>query len=194
MNPLTIIFFGPSGSGKGSQAERLIKKLEGKTLYIETGQMFRDFAKTDSLTAKFTKEVVDSGGLMPEFMPIWVWSDFLIKNLTGQEHLIFDGVSRRKEEAVVLDSAIKFYRRENPIVLSIEVSDRWAMEKLLARGRKDDTEEGIQKRLKWYKENVVPAMQFFKNDPYYKFIEINGEQTKEEVQKEILDKIGITSS
>jgi hypothetical protein len=69
-------------------------------------------------------------------------------------------------------------------VLFLEVSDTWAIDKLEKRGkdntdnvdRKEDRGEGIKKRVEWYEENVLPAIQFFKNNPYYKFISINGEQ------------------
>lgn len=197
MTPQTFILFGPSGCGKGTQARLLIEYLKEKnpqreTLYLETGNQFREFIKTNnSYTAKLTKEVVESGGLMPEFMPIWIWGGFLIEKITGDEHIIFDGVSRRKAEASVLDSAIKFYKRENPTVLSFEVSDGEITKRLLARGRKDDDEEGIKKRISWYKENVIPAMEYFKNNPNYKFFSINGEQGVEEVCKEMIKKLDI---
>lgn len=195
MQPQTFIFFGISGCGKGTQAELLIKDLKEKdpqreTLYLETGNQFREFVKNnDSYTAGLTKRTIESGGLMPEFMPIWIWGGFLIEKMTGNEHIIFDGVSRRRAEASVLDSAIKFYQRENPTIISFEVSDAEVMKRLLLRGRKDDNEEGIKKRISWYKENVVPAIEYFRNDPDYKFISINGEQSIEAVHQEILQKL-----
>jgi adenylate kinase family enzyme len=68
------------------------------------------------------------------------------------------------------------------------VSHEWATDKLLKRGREDDNKEEIENRLNWYYQNVVPALNFFRNDSYYKFLPINGEQTIEEVHKEILEK------
>lgn len=194
MQPQTFIFFGPSGSGKGTQAKLLQEVLkqkdpERKILYIETGKKFRELAEGDSFTAKEIKKVVDSGELLPGFLPIWVWTGLMMENITGNEHIFMDGLSRQPEEAPVLDSAIKFYKRENPIVVSIEVSNEWATKLLKGRGRSDDTDEEIKKRLSWYKENVVPAIEYFKNNPYYKFIPINGEQTIEEVHQEIMEKI-----
>lgn len=194
MQPQTFIFFGPSGSGKGTQARLLIEELKKhdagkKILYLETGEKFRDFIKETSLTSKLTKEILDKGELVPEFLPIWIWTDYLIHNLSGEEHLFFDGSPRKLEEAKVLDSAIRFYKRENSFVVSINISDKWAMERLIERGRSDDNEEEIKKRLDWYKENVVSAIEYFKNNPYYKFISINGEQTIEEVHREIVEKV-----
>lgn len=196
MQPQTFIFFGPSGSGKGTQAKLLQEVLkqkdsERKILYIETGQKFRELAEGDSLTANEIKNVLEKGGLMPVFLPIHIWTEYLVNNVKGDEHIFFDGVSRRLVEANVLDSALKFYKRESLTVISIECSDEWAIKLMKGRGRADDTEEEMKKRLAWYKENTVPAIEYFKNDPDYKFISINGEQTIEEVHQEIMEKAGL---
>jgi adenylate kinase len=196
MQPQTFIFFGPSGSGKGTQAKLLQEELaqkdpERKILYIETGQKFRELAKGDSFTAQKIKEVIESGGLLPEFLPVWVWTGIMIDNITGDEHIFMDGLSRQPKEAPVLDSAIRFYKRENPTVISIEVSDEWATKLLKNRGRSDDNDEEIKKRLEWYNKNVMPAIEFFKGNPYYRFISINGEQTIEEVHQEVMAKVGL---
>jgi len=196
MQPQTFIFFGPSGCGKGTQAKLLVEELEKKdssikTLYVETGSKFREIAASGSFTANKIKEIIGGGGLLPEFLPIWVFSDTLIKDFTGSEHLFFDGSPRRLEEAKVLDSAIQFYGRKNATVVSIEVSDKWATDRLLGRGRADDNEEEIKNRLAWYKENVVPAIEYFKNNSYYQFVPINGEQTIEAVHAEVMQKLGL---
>ena len=52
-------------------------------------------------------------------MPIWVWTSYLIDNYTGSEHMILDGLSRRYDEAPILDSALRFYRRENKKIVFI---------------------------------------------------------------------------
>ncbi len=196
MSPQTIIFFGPSGSGKGTQARLLIEKLKEKNgreiIYVETGQRFRDFSEEASFTAKKTKEIMQQGGLLPEFLPIWIWTEYFIRHTSGEEHMILDGLSRRKHEAPILDSALKFYKRENPKVLSMEVSRSWAKERLLGRKRGDDNEKDFDKRIDWYYENVLSALEFFKNDPYYTFIPINGEQSIEDVHKEIVSVLDLS--
>ena len=196
MSPQTFILFGASGSGKGTQANLLIDYLkkndsQRKVLYEENGQRFRDFVEShNSFTSQLTKEVMQTGELLPEFLPIWMWSEFLIKNLAEDEHLILEGVSRREHEAPVLDSAMKFYKREKPHIISIEVSRNWSTERLTARGREDDSQEDIARRLEWYDQNVVKAIEYFKNDSYYNFISINGEQTIEKVHSDIMEKLG----
>ena len=100
MKQITVVFFGRSGSGKGTQADLLIKYLEQKyseykVLYVETGARFREFQKTDNYTAAKVKEVTVAGKFLPPFLPIWNWTGFLVEHFTGTEHLIFDGVCRQ---------------------------------------------------------------------------------------------------
>lgn len=196
MQPQTFIFFGPSGCGKGTQAKLLMEELKKKDperniIYIETGSKFREIAQGDSFTSQKVKELIGSGGLAPVFLPIWIWTGMMMKNLTGNEHLFMDGMSRRLVEANVLDSALKFYERKNPTIISFEVSDEWAIKLMKGRGRADDADEEMNKRLAWYKENTVPAIEYFKNDPDYRFITINGEHTIEEVHQELMEKVGL---
>lgn len=195
MAPKTYIFYGSSGSGKGTQALLLKEYLEkqngeNETLYIETGFRLREFTKKDNYSSKLTNNILESGELLPEFLPIWIWTDFLIDNVkTGKEHLILDGLARRVDEAPVLDKALKFYDREKPEVIILNVSPEWSMKQLLERGRHDDHEEHIKRRIEWYDVNVVPTVELFRNNPYYIVHEINGEQSIEEVHEEIIKKI-----
>ena len=194
--PETFIFFGPSGSGKGTQAKLLIDVLKQRepdrqVLYLETGQKFREFSEEASLAAQETKKIMQSGGLLPEFLPVWIWSEYLVRHVSGEEHMVLDGLARRPHEALILDSAMRFYKREAPFVISIEVPREVAAERLRNRQRGDDTKLDIEKRLDWYNENVLPAINFFKDNPYYKFFSVSGERGIEEVHKEILAKVNL---
>ena len=195
MKPYSFIFFGLSGSGKGTQAKLLIDYLKNKdkrpVIYLETGAKFREFVTEVSKTAQMTKQIMDEGGLLPEFLPIWIWTEYLVKHFSGEEHMVLDGLARRAHEAPILDSALRFYQRERPFVILINVSKKWAIERLLGRGRSDDNVSDIEKRVNWYYENVLPSVEYFKTNDFYNFIEINGEQEIEDVFKEIILKTGI---
>jgi adenylate kinase family enzyme len=86
---------------------------------------------------------------------------------------------------------MKFYGRIKPFVISMDVSRDWAKDKLLARERGDDKTDQIEKRLDWFEKNVKPAMDYFKNNEFYNFININGEQSIEDVNNEIMSKCGL---
>ena len=195
MKPQTFIFFGRSGCGKGTQAGLLKEHLRRvdptrDIISVETGRELRSFIEEYSTkgnhSAELVRKVLDSGDLLPEFMPIWVWTKYFIEHVKGDEHFVLDGLSRRPSEAPVLDGAFKFYNRKQPTVLLIDVAPKWSMGRLLARGRHDDSKEEIQKRLDWFDEQVSPTLEFFRSNPSYRFLTINGEQSIEAGHREIL--------
>ena len=190
--PQTFVFFGKSGCGKGTQAQLLIKKLESETphkvLYIATGDRFRKFIEGDTYSAELTKEILESGDLFPEFLPIWFWAGMLIEGYSGKEHLVFDGISRRELEARILETALKFYKIERPNIIYMDVSDEWATERLLERNRGDDRKKEIRARLKWFKEHALLSIQYFEKLDHVNFVRINGEQSVEDVHEDIIAK------
>jgi len=192
-SPIACIFIGRSGCGKGTQVnlymENLKKVNNEKILHIETGSFFREFIKGELYTQTLSKGVVETGGLMPESIVIGLWINYLINNFTGKENLVFDGAPRKIMEAELLDGTLKFYGIEKYKVVYINVSKEWASARLLARGRKDDTREGVEKRMAWFDKDVMPCIEFFKNNNSSEFIDINGEQSIEEVHSEIRRKV-----
>lgn len=193
MNSKAFVFFGRSGCGKGTQAKLLVeflKKQKKEVLYVETGSIFRELIKGENLTSKNIQNIIKAGYLIPVFLPIWIWTDFMIKNFSGKENIVLDGVCRRLEEAVALDSMFDFYKIEKPNIILMNVSKEWSYTRMMERKRADDTPEKIQNRLAWYEKDVVPSIEYFKNKLEYNFIEINGEQSIENVQKDIINKLG----
>lgn len=191
----TIVLYGKSGSGKGTQASLLKEYIEKKdpehpVLYIETGAAFREFAKNDNYTAKLVKEVLESGGLLPEFLPVWVWTKFLIENVKGNEHIILDGLARQRDEVPVLYRAIKFYKRLAPKVVILTLSNEEAIARLVERGRNDDKEEEIKRRLAWYEDHVGPAIGMWRNISDVVVHEVASTAPIEVVHKNLVQELG----
>ena len=191
----TIVFYGKSGSGKGTQAQLLKKYLEEKdpahpVLYIETGQAFREFAKLDNYTAKLVKETIEGGGLLPEFLPVWVWTKFFIEHITGKEHIILDGLGRQRDEVPVLYRAIKFYQRPSPKVVVLQLTDEEATKRLLERHRTDDAEKEISKRLAWYGDHVGSAIGMWRSMSDVTVHEVSSVPPIEQVHKDIVGTLG----
>jgi adenylate kinase family enzyme len=80
---------------------------------------------------------------------------------------------------------MRFYKREKPTIVYINISDEEAVSRLVKRGRADDTEEGIRARLKWTREHMTPILAWFRANPLYRVVEINGNQSIEAVHAEI---------
>lgn len=194
MNPKTFIFIGRSGCGKGTQVRLLIEYLKKNypkpLFYLESGERFREFISSSSHTASLSKEIMDKGELQPAFLAIHIWSHLMIEQMDTEKHLIIDGTPRLLDEAKILDGALKFYQREKPNIIYLNVSRAWSQERLLGRGRNDDKNiKEINKRLDWFESEVLSVIEFYQNNSDYNFCEINGEQTIENVQKEILEKL-----
>lgn len=188
------IIMGRSGCGKGTQAELFKSYLENKnnivTLHVTTGGNFREFIKTDNYTSSKTKDILNTGGLMPEFLAIWNWSNIFIKSFSGYEDIILDGAPRKLIEITALESALNFYNYKKVTVIYLNVSKGWAIDRLVGRGREDDNDKLEQERkMKWFQADVMPCIDFYKNNPNYKFVEVNGEQSVEEVQSELISKL-----
>ena len=194
MDKKVFIFFGRSGSGKGTQAELLVdylkeKDSDRKVIYIETGQEFREFIQRDNFTSNKVKGILDDGGLLPEFLPIWIWTSALVREYTGDNNIVFDGISRRAPEASVVDGALDFYDFNERYVVYLNVSNEWSKERMFERGRYDDNEHDIANRLSWYEENVAPVVEIFRKNDKYTFLDINGEQSIDDVHKAIISAI-----
>jgi adenylate kinase family enzyme len=186
------IFYGRSGCGKGTQGDKLIAYLEArgrKVVRIETGSMLRTIAAGNSFTADLARKLLKRGGLMPVFMPIMAWATEFFKNLSGNEDVLLDGVARRLEEAKLLLAALRFYQYERKVVVHMKVSEEFATKLLTSRGRSDDTPSGIAARMKWFEKDVVPVIEYFRKYKYAEFVEVNGEQTIEEVWRELKTKL-----
>lgn len=180
-NSLNFIFFGRSGSGKGTQAELLKKYLEGKygansVLYVYTGAKLRELTgQKELLTARLVDEkVMKAGAKAPDFLAVWAWGDRLVKEMDEKKHLIVDGSPRTIMEAKMLDEAFLFYGQKKIFPLLIDVSREEAAKRMKKRGRADDTDKQIESRLAYYEEHVLPAVEYYKKESENKLIRIDG--------------------
>lgn len=188
------IIMGRSGSGKGTQVELFKKYLEGKgfenVLHVTTGGGFRAFIQSEGHVADLAREVNDKGGLQPEFLAIWNWSNTFINSLKGNETVILDGAPRMPVELETLRTAIPFLSYNGATIIHLDVSETWAIEKLTSRGREDDkNNEAMLRKMTWFTDHVYPCIETYEKDSAYKFIRVNGEQTVEQVHAELVAKL-----
>ena len=188
------IIMGRSGGGKGTQVDLFKKYLEEKgvenVLHVTTGGGFRAFIESDSHVAELAREVNDKGGLQPEFLAIWNWTNTFINNLKGNETVILDGAPRMPIELDTLRTAIPFLGYNGATIIYLDVSEAWAVDKLTSRGRADDKDmEAMMRKMKWFTDHVEPCVKVYEKDSSYKFVRVNGEQTMAEVHAELVSKV-----
>ncbi|MEX0933908.1 MAG: nucleoside monophosphate kinase [Candidatus Paceibacterota bacterium] len=183
-----FIFIGPSGSGKGTQAQNLIEKLSKRgdsPCYIETGATFREFITGEKPLQKRSREFYKEGKRQPDFLAVYMWANELVRRFSGEQSVIFDGTPRSLYEAYMLDTALSFLHTEKVFVISLALPHKILMERLLKRGRGDDDPYGIEKRLAWFQNDVVPAIEYYKKHPTHTFIEIDGSRSVNEVWSDL---------
>jgi len=186
----TVIFIGNSGCGKGTQArmlEKVWKEKGEKVFHLEIGGEFRKLLNMTTYTAELARGVSARGELQPEFLAVKMWADLFNLYYSPEKNVIIDGSPRKLGEAIVLHEALKFYGVEKPYVIYIKVSRDIAKERMLSRGRNDDTEEKIEGRLDWFERDVMQSINWYKDHRYYDFVEIDGTQDIEKIHQDILE-------
>jgi len=160
--------------------------------YIETGHEFREFTKGDNYTNTKSRQMMEQDLRQPDFLACHMWTKILTEEYNGNEHLIFDGVSRSLSEAKMLNTALHFYGFEKRYIIHLDVSREWSEKHLLARGRADDANvDRINKRLDWFDTDVAPAIEYYKSSPEYVFISISGERSIEDVQSNLIANLSL---
>lgn len=185
-----FIFFGVSGSGKGTQAELLQKHLETidtrEICNLETGKRFRELVSKETYAGQKAAAVTNTGGLQPAFLSVWNWTDFFLDELKENQHLIIDGSPRRMEEPPMLESALDFFEYTDVHIIFLNVEHHIVTDRLIKRGRHDDHPEKIERRLGWFTEQVLPMLEYYKTSPRYSFYDIDGALSIDEVHAAIL--------
>lgn len=187
MDTHTIFFIGKPGCGKGTQA----KLLSGKTGWpiFASGDLFRAIAKKDTPVGRKTREVDVQGLLQPPWFAMYLYLDSLFSIPDGQS-VIFDGFNRKVPEAELIVDSLKWLGRPFTI-LDIRVSDEETQKRLALRknieGRADDN--AVDERLKEYREYTELAIEVFRKAGT--LIEINGEQTPEEIAVDVRKALNI---
>lgn len=194
-NSQTFVFFGIAGSGKGTQAKLLADLLKARdgseVVYISPGVEYRKLIESGNYTASLVKGPLTRGELLPGFLTDSIVAGVFISSLSHDKHIIADGYPRAVTQSVSFEAMMEFYKREDVKIIYIKLSEEEATKRNLLRGRSDDTEEGLKKRFNEYKNSVLPAMDYFKDKENYKIFSINGEQSVEDVHKDILKVLGL---
>lgn len=164
MEPLTIVFFGISGSGKGTQVELLQKYLAEHdpsrgVLRPEMGTLLREFMETGTPLGTKIGEILHAGGLVPSFMPITLLTHAINDGFDGTQHLLLDGTCRRPDQSRAANDIARLWGRTRLEAIVLDLTAEEAKARLVARGRFDDAkDEVIASRFAWYEEHVVPAI------------------------------------
>ena len=171
---INIILFGPPGSGKGTQAKKLVDKYH--LMHLSTGDMFRYELGNETPLGLEAKSYIDKGALVPDSVTIRMLKKRVIEN-TDVNGFIFDGYPRTIDQSKALDELLEGMGQTVSKLIMLEVPDEEIVKRLLERGktsgRTDDTDEAIiRNRIDIYKEKTSPVFDYY--DEQCKAIKVNG--------------------
>lgn len=171
---LNIVLFGPPGAGKGTQAERLIKKYN--LVHLSTGDIFRANIKGETELGKLAQSYMEKGDLVPDEVTIKMLEAEVDKN-PSVKGFIFDGFPRTTAQANALDDFLTKKGTSISKMLALMVNEEELIQRLLLRGkdsgRADDQDESIiANRIKVYNEQTAVVADFYKKQD--KFQKIDG--------------------
>jgi adenylate kinase len=192
LKPYTIIFIGPQGSGKGTQIERLKLVLEEdderrRVVDIQTGRRFRSLAaKQETFAEDKIAVTLDTGILQPDFLSAVLWGQAMVDQLDPKSHLLIDGFPRTVGQIPDLEDAFHFFERGTVDVINLVTPEEVVRERMQSRARADDTEASIEERLRWYREDTLPVVEYYKKRPNTTVHNIDGTKGIDDVHLQIL--------
>lgn len=186
---LNIILFGPPGSGKGTQSERLIEKYGLK--HLSTGDLLRSEIAAQTPLGMEAKNLMDKGQLVPDEVVIGMISTALENNPQAKGFL-FDGFPRTEAQSEALDKLLKLKQTEILVVLALEVSEEELVKRLLNRGltsgRSDDTNESvIRARIVEYHKKTSAVADYYSR--FDKVVKVPGEGSIDEIFNSLCSEI-----
>ena len=184
-----LILFGPPGSGKGTQSERLIEKYGLK--HLSTGDLLRSEIAAQTPLGMEAKKLMDKGQLVPDEVVIGMISSALEANPEAKG-FSFDGFPRTTAQAEALDKLLKLKGTQINAMISLIVSEEELVKRLLNRGltsgRSDDTnEEVIRARIVEYRNKTSVVADYYKQ--FDKLAEVKGEGSIDEIFASLCEQI-----
>ena len=176
-----LILFGPPGSGKGTQSEKIIEKFH--LVHLSTGDLLRSQIAQQTALGLEAKKLMDKGQLVPDEVVVGMISTALEENPQAKGFL-FDGFPRTAAQAEALDSLLEIKKTPVKVMLALDVSEDELIKRILKRGqssgRSDDTDETIiAARVAEYKNKTEAVADYYRKSD--KVVMVPGEGSIDEI-------------
>lgn len=175
-----LIFLGPPGAGKGTQAQILSENHQ--IPHVSTGDILRTAVSQQTPLGEQAKGYMDRGELVPDALILNLIQHRLSYEDTANGWIL-DGFPRNVNQAAFLEKLLIQLEQNADCVLNLEVPDEVLVLRLLERKRKDDNEATIRRRLEVYHRDTVPVIDFYQQRETLK--SIDGDRTMEEVTEQL---------
>ncbi|MEM6426794.1 MAG: adenylate kinase [Cyanobacteria bacterium P01_C01_bin.73] len=176
-----LIFLGPPGAGKGTQAQLLSEDCQ--VPHISMGDILRSAVAEKTELGKKAAFYMNAGELVPDELILDLMRDRLDKSDTASAGWVLDGFPRNVSQATFLDSLLEDVQQPCEFVVNLDVPDEVLVARLLSRGRADDSEEVIRNRLEVYRSQTEPLIDFYRDRQ--QLVSIDGNQPVDTVAQEL---------
>ena len=176
---MRLLFVGPPGAGKGTQAALVASRLG--VPHISTGEMFRDHVASGTDLGRQVQELMEAGAYVPDEITVAMLADRM-RSPDTDEGFILDGFPRKIGQVASLDKLLGPDGLDR--VVLFEVDEERLVERMLARGRADDSEQTIRSRFKVYEEQTAPLVELYRSRKLV--VSVDGEGPVDEVTERIL--------
>ncbi len=162
---MLIVFIGPPGAGKGTQAQRLIDYLQ--IPHLSTGDMLRQAKQDGTTLGRQAAPYMDQGRLVPDELVVEIVGERL-EHPDCERGCLLDGFPRTLAQAEALDEHLSRHDNQIDIVLELRVDEQELVQRLLGRAEKtdtprpDDTPQAIPRRLQVYREETEPLLDYYR--------------------------------
>ncbi|MDN8624198.1 MULTISPECIES: adenylate kinase [Corynebacterium] len=177
---MRLVLLGPPGAGKGTQAAILSDKLG--VPHVSTGDLFRENIGNNTELGQEAKSYIDAGKLVPTSVTVKMVKDRLSQD-DAADGFLLDGFPRTVEQGDELKGILDGLGTKLDAVVQFDVSEDVVVERMLARGRADDTEEVIRTRLKVYRDETAPLLEYYKDS----IIRIVAEGSVEDINQRTME-------
>lgn len=181
---MRFVILGGPGAGKGTQAQLLCKYLDIPG--ISTGDILRDAIAFQTPLGEEAKSYVEKGELIPDPTMIEYIRERLLMEDVSKGWLL-DGYPRTAFQAEELDFLLDDLQQHLTWAIWLKVPESVLISRSFARGRQDDQPEIVSRRINLYHERTIPLVEYY--DYCRRLLTINGDQTPEKVQQDILNAI-----
>jgi adenylate kinase len=175
-----LIFLGPPGAGKGTQAA-LVAKTTG-IAHISTGDLLRAAVAAQTELGQQAQAYMSRGDLVPDGLVLGMVKERLAEP-DAQGGWILDGFPRTAAQAESLDVLLKTIGQASDTAINFDVADDLLVQRLLLRGRADDSEDVVRHRLQVYRDKTAPLIAFYQDRNHLKTID--GSHPIEEVMAQM---------
>ena len=185
---MILIFFGPPGAGKGTQADLISN--EYKLPHLSTGNIFRNKLLENDQVSINLKKIIDSGELISDQITNKIVSERIEKD-DCNKGFILDGYPRTIDQVIFLDKKLKEKKLSISKIIDIKINKKTIIDRIKSRSnienRKDDNEEVLETRISKYQTETKPLSDYYKSLYPSDYHDINGDQEIKKINRDILN-------